>query len=186
VKRGTIDLYIGVLKRCEELFELKAIDYGMSWRVLRLQSITDQILIKLKRIQTIVSNNSQAVLDSVEDDLIGVINYCIIAIMQCHILKTKDTDLMPEDVSFLHRRVVDEITLLFLRKNHDYDESWRMMRFDSVIDIMLMKVMRLKNIENRGGEIVASEGVEANYQDIVNYAVIASIKLNEAVELSTS
>jgi hypothetical protein len=180
LNKATIDLYKGTLNKCEKLFKLKLEDYGMAWRVLRLTSITDQILIKIERIRTIFINGTQAVNDNIEDDLIGIINYSIMAVMQTSLIENETYSILEQNVIFdLYEEIAKKITSLFLKKNQDYGESWRIMRFNSILDIMLMKIMRLKNIEDKGGKTLISEGIEANYQDIANYAIIACIKLNE-------
>lgn len=151
----------------------------MSWRVLSLPSITDQILIKAKRIQSILINNNQKVPDTIQEDLFGIVNYSILAIIQSEI--DSNTELHNEAIYSIYDKIVDETSKLFLKKNHDYNESWKIMRIRSVIDIILMKLMRLKTIEDKGGITLISEGIKSNYQDIINYAIIAYIKINEKI-----
>ena len=178
MKSKTIDEYKEVIKRCKEVFEKKTKDYGTAWRVLRLPSITDQIYIKAKRIRSIQEKGNQRVADDIISEFIGIVNYGIIALIQIGL-----GDVTGENVSF--DRVMDEYgncsdeTMQLLEdKNHDYNEAWRDMRISSMTDIILMKIQRVKQIEDNEGITIISEGVKANYQDMINYAVFCLIKLN--------
>lgn len=171
--------YKQVISTCKTLFSKKTHDYGTAWRVLRLSSITDQIFIKAQRIRSIQEKGSQKVEDSVKDEFIGIINYCIIAIIQLQLAGSEKMDLSFEELEPLYDQAVDDTFSLLQNKNHDYGEAWRDMRVSSITDIILMKLLRVKQIEDNAGKTLASEGVKANYQDMINYAVFASIKLNE-------
>jgi hypothetical protein len=174
----TLDEYNQVIKRCKEVFEKKTIDYGTAWRILRLPSITDQIFIKAQRIRSIQEKGLQKVADDVISEFIGIINYCIIALIQIKLKGVSEEELPPRRVMALYELAVNETMDLLVKKNHDYDEAWREMRVSSMTDIILMKLFRVKQIEDNEGITIISEGVGANYQDIMNYAVFCLIKLN--------
>jgi len=159
------------------LFDKKNKDYGTSWRILRLSSLTDQIFIKAQRIRSIQEKGSQKIADGIEGEFIGIINYCIIALIQKSLENSDQMEFAPEELSGFYDQQV-EITLELLRnKNHDYGEAWRDMRISSMTDLILMKIFRTKQIENNDGVTLVSEGVEANYQDMLNYAVFCLITL---------
>lgn len=168
--------YKAVMASCKSLFEKKTRDYGTAWRVLRLPSITDQIFIKAQRIRSIQEKGVQKVEDPIKDEFIGIINYCIIALIQIQLEKSTDMDIKFEDLEPLYNRAVQETFDLLQNKNHDYGEAWRDMRITSITDIILMKLFRVKQIEDNQGKTLVSEGVKANYQDMINYAVFAMIK----------
>jgi len=147
--------------------------------VLRLPSITDQIFIKAQRIRSIQEKGVQKVGDPVRDEFVGIINYCIIALLQIRLEGTSDLDIKFEKLEPLYDKAVDETFDLLQNKNHDYGEAWRDMRVTSITDIILMKLLRVKQIEDNQGKTLVSEGIEANYQDMINYSVFALIKLNE-------
>lgn len=170
--------YREVIATCKALFEKKTRDYGTAWRILRLPSITDQIFIKAQRIRSIQEKGAQKVDDPVKDEFIGIINYCIIAMIQIN-LATDKMDLTFEELEPYYDEAVDETFSLLQNKNHDYGEAWREMRVTSITDIILMKLLRVKQIENNAGKTLVSEGVKANYQDMINYSVFALIKLKE-------
>lgn len=170
-----------VLKPCKELFLKKNEDYGTSWRILRLPSLTDQIFIKASRIRAIQEKGLQKISDPVETEFVGIINYCIIAMIQLELAgKPPGQDPGPQEIAQLYDRMVAENQSLLSDKNHDYAEAWRDMRVPSITDIILMKLHRLKQIENNDGKTLVSEGVKANYQDIFNYSVFALILLHES------
>lgn len=175
----TASEYKQVISTCKTLFAKKTHDYGTAWRVLRLSSITDQIFIKAQRIRSIQEKGSQKVEDSIKDEFIGIINYCIIAIIQIELGDSNEMEITFEKLEPLYDRAVNETLELLQNKNHDYGEAWRDMRVSSITDIILMKLLRVKQIEDNAGKTLVSEGVKANYQDMINYAVFASIKLNE-------
>lgn len=172
----TITQHQAIIKVCKSLFEKKNKDYDTSWRVLRLPSCTDQILIKAQRIRTIQEKGTQKIEDPIETELIGIINYSLIALIQLELAGRSEQTIPYEELSLLYDRCVGEIQQLMAEKNHDYSEIWRDMRVSSLIDIILMKLLRIKQIENNAGNTLVSEGVKANYQDIVNYAVFALIQ----------
>jgi hypothetical protein len=167
--------YQAVISTCKTPFEKKTRDYGTAWRILRLPSITDQIFIKAQRIRSIQEKGVQKVDDPIKDEFIGIINYCIIALMQIKQENSTDLDLKFETIEPLYDETVGETFNLLQNKNHDYNEAWRDMRITSITDIILMKLIRVKQIEDNQGKTVVSEGVKANYQDMINYAVFAMI-----------
>ncbi len=171
--------YRQVISHCKALFDKKNKDYGTSWRILRLPSLTDQIFIKAQRIRSIQDKGQQKIVDGIEGEFIGIINYCIIALIQKTLEHSDQMEFSPEELGGIYDDQV-EITLELLRnKNHDYGEAWRDMRISSMTDLILMKIFRTKQIENNLGVTLVSEGVEANYQDMLNYAVFCLIKLKE-------
>lgn len=176
----TISEYKEVIKACKEVFEKKTRDYGTAWRILRLPSITDQIMIKAQRIRSIQEKGFQKVDDDIPNEFLGIVNYCIMAIMQMELSENTLTEMKFEEIESLYDKVVAETISLHEDKNHDYDEAWREMRISSMTDIILMKILRVKQIEDNEGKTIISEGVKANYQDMMNYAVFCLIKLNLA------
>ena len=171
--------YKEVISACQELFAKKTRDYGTAWRVLRLPSITDQIYIKAQRIRSIQDKGQQKVEDSIKDEFIAIVNYCVMALIQMKLEATSELELTAEEVVPLYEEAVKETYALLENKNHDYGEAWREMRVSSITDIILMKLLRVKQIEDNGGKTLVSEGVKANYQDMINYAVFCLIKLKE-------
>jgi Nucleotide modification associated domain 1 len=171
--------YKEVISACQDLFAKKTRDYGTAWRVLRLPSITDQIFIKAQRIRSIQEKGQQKIGDTIREEFIGIVNYCVMALIQIKLEKSTQVDLKVEQVLPLYEEVIAETHSLHEDKNHDYDEAWREMRISSMTDIILMKLLRVKQIEDNQGKTVASEGVIANYQDMINYAVFCLIKLKE-------
>ena len=175
--------YRQVISYCKALFDKKNKDYGTSWRILRLPSLTDQIFIKAQRIRSIQDKGAQRIEDGIEGEFIGIINYCIIALIQKSLESSDQMEFSPEELSGFYDLQV-EMTLELLRnKNHDYGEAWRDMRISSMTDLILMKIFRTKQIENNQGVTLVSEGVEANYQDMLNYAVFCLIKFNEEKQM---
>ncbi len=158
----------------------KTRDYGTAWRILRLASITDQIYIKAQRIRSIQDKGKQKVEEDISSEFIGIINYCIIAMMQQELENSENMELAPDKVEILYDRFVKETHDLLMNKNHDYGEAWREMRITSITDIILMKIFRVKQIEDNQGKTIVSEGVKANYQDMLNYAVFCLIKMGFA------
>ena len=169
--------YGEVVGICRELFFKKSKDYGTAWRVLRTLSITDQIFIKAQRIRTLEENKVSRIDEGIRDEYIGIVNYCAIALIQLDLHDDSRMDIPVEEVMSNFDRVLAETKNLMLNKNHDYGEAWRDMRISSLTDLILMKILRVKQIEDNEGETLASEGVRANYQDMLNYAVFALIKL---------
>lgn len=173
----TSNEYREVISRCKELFRKKTIDYGTAWRIFRLSSITDQIFIKAQRIRSIQEKGNQKVNDPIEDDFVGIINYCLIALLQISYSKDDRMEIPFEELEPIYDHWVNETRGLLENKNHDYGEAWREMRVSSMTDIILMKLLRTKQIEDNQGQTLVSEGIEANYQDMINYAVFCLIKL---------
>lgn len=169
--------YDSVVEQCKALFLKKAADYGTAWRIMRLPSITDQIFIKAQRIRTIEENKFAKVADDIPSEYIGIINYCVIAMIQLELPSDAAEDLPIEQVELLYDQYIQETKELMLSKNHDYGEAWRDLRMGSLTDLILMKIFRVKQIEDNSGLTIVSEGVKANYQDMLNYAVFALIKL---------
>jgi hypothetical protein len=174
----TINEYSQVIKECKKIFVNKTLDYGTAWRILRLSSITDQIFIKAQRVRSIQEKGIQKVEEDISSEFIGIINYCVIALMQLELGDSPELELSPEKVGTLYDKHINDTINLLMKKNHDYGEAWREMRVSSITDIILMKLLRVKQIEDNKGKTRISEGVEANYQDMINYSVFALIKLN--------
>lgn len=168
--------YISVIEKCKSLFDKKTKDYGTAWRVLRLSSITDQIFIKAQRIRSIQEKGTQKIADNVDSEFVGIVNYCIIAMIQLGFAQHTEMELSAEKVSVLYDNYVEKTLELLRNKNHDYGEAWRDMRVSSMTDLILMKILRIKQIEDNDGKTLVSEGLEANYQDMMNYAVFCLIK----------
>jgi hypothetical protein len=169
--------YTNVMNVCREIFEKKSIDYGPSWRILRPSSLTDQIFIKAQRIRTIQETGENKVGESFEDAFMAIVNYCIMAIIQVrHEAKIND-DMTVEQAVIAYREVEKEAFELMQKKNHDYGEAWRDMRVSSLTDLILSKVLRIKQIEDNAGLTLVSEGIEGNYFDMLNYSVFALIHL---------
>ncbi len=173
----TISEYREVIKSCKEVFEKKTRDYGTAWRILRLPSITDQIMIKAQRIRSIQEKGVQKINEDISNEFLGIVNYCVMAIMQMEIKPGASHELKFEEIEPLYDKVISDTMSLHEDKNHDYDEAWRGMRISSMTDIILMKILRVKQIEDNEGKTVVSEGIKANYQDMMNYAVFCLIKL---------
>jgi hypothetical protein len=175
--------YRQVISYCKALFDKKNKDYGTSWRILRLPSLTDQIFIKAQRIRSIQDKGAQRIEDGIEGEFIGIINYCIIALIQKSLESSDQMEFSPEELSAFYDQQVETTLELLRNKNHDYGEAWRDMRISSMTDLILMKIFRTKQIENNQGVTLVSEGVEANYQDMLNYAVFCLIKFNEEKQM---
>lgn len=172
----TIREFSCVKEKCRKVFEQKMYDYGTSWRIMRPSSITDQIMIKARRIRSLEEKGGVGrIAEGVEPEYIGIINYCVMGLIQL----SQDTgeDFPPEKVMALYDEWFDRSTSLMTAKNHDYDEAWRDMLITSLTDIILQKLLRTRRIELHRGETIVSEGIDANYMDMINYAVFALIKL---------
>lgn len=169
--------YDSVIQYCRELFLKKTKDYGTAWRILRASSITDQIFIKAQRIRTLEEKKISKVGESIHSEYVGIINYCVIAMMQLEMSENASMELEVAEVQTRYDRLVSETKELMFAKNHDYGEAWRDMRMSSLTDLILMKILRVKQIEDNEGQTLASEGVTANYQDMLNYAVFALIRM---------
>lgn len=166
-----------VMKMCRSLFEKKLHDYGAAWRIMRPQSITDQIYIKANRIRSLQMKGTSMIDEGEVSEFIGIVNYSIIGLIQLHKGVADKEDMTPAEALAEYDSNVKAVYELMVRKNHDYDEAWRMMRIASYTDLILMKVFRTKQIEELQGATLVSEGVDANYMDMLNYAVFALIKL---------
>ncbi|MDE6256441.1 MAG: DUF1599 domain-containing protein [Muribaculaceae bacterium] len=162
---------------CRNIFEKKLKDYGTSWRIMRPSSLTDQIYIKARRVRSLEEKGLEnaSVDEGIEPEFIGIVNYCVIALIQLH-LGPGET-LSTEKALELYDKQLNEATKLMTDKNHDYDEAWRFMRVSSFTDIILQKLLRTKEIEDHNGKTLISEGIDANYMDMINYALFAIIKL---------
>jgi hypothetical protein len=174
----TSSQYTNVINSCRVIFEKKTIDYGTSWRILRPSSLTDQIFIKAQRIRTVQETGENRVGESFEDAFQGIVNYCIMAIIQLRHPVDFNDNLSPERALKFYREIENEAFELMQRKNHDYGEAWRDMRVSSLTDLILTKILRIKQIEDNKGKTLASEGVEGNYFDMLNYSIFALIHLN--------
>ncbi|WP_420146712.1 DUF1599 domain-containing protein [Spirosoma sp.] len=173
--------YRQVIQRCKDLFLKKNQDYGTAWRILRLPSITDQIYIKAQRIRTLQDTGVSRVGEGIEPEFVGIINYCVMALIQLELTNDLRTDIPTDELEKLYDEQVGRVIDLLFAKNHDYGEAWREMRVSSMTDIILMKLLRTKQIEDNQGTTLVSEGVEANYMDMINYAVFCLIKSNAGV-----
>ncbi|MEP1096688.1 MAG: DUF1599 domain-containing protein [Cyclobacteriaceae bacterium] len=179
MKIETEQQYLEIISECKDIFAKKTKDYGTAWRILRLPSITDQILIKAQRIRSIQEKGEQKVGEDISNEFKGIINYCIIAIVQMQLNGTEEMEIPFSDLEPMYDKASQETLALLGDKNHDYNEAWREMRVSSMTDIILMKLMRVKQIEDNAGKTLISEGIDANYQDMINYSVFCLIKLKE-------
>lgn len=171
--------YDAVIDKCRDIFSKKTNDYGTAWRVLRPISIIDQIFIKAQRIRTIQDKKQQRVEDDIAGEFIGIINYGIIGNIQLALPEDAPEELEPQDAVSLYSAQANAAKQLMQNKNHDYGEAWRSMSQESFVDLILMKLQRMKQILANDGKTLISEGIEANYFDIINYAVFALILMNE-------
>ncbi|WP_442592250.1 DUF1599 domain-containing protein [Pedobacter sp. AW31-3R] len=169
--------YDAVIAVCRSLFLKKTKDYGTAWRILRLSSITDQLFIKAQRIRTLEEKKISKVGEGIIPEYIAIVNYCVMAMIQAELTEADPYEMPLEEVTILFDEKVQETKDLMLAKNHDYGEAWREMRISSLTDLILMKIFRVKQIEDNQGATLASEGVHANYQDMLNYAVFALIRM---------
>lgn len=176
----TSEQYDAAIKKCRNIFELKVKDYGTSWRIMRLPSLTDQIFIKANRIRTIEDSSVQKIEEGIEPEFIGLVNYCTIALIQMELGISENHELPLIEAIKLYDKHLKNAKNLMLDKNHDYGEAWRDMRIGSYTDLILMKINRIKQIEGNSGKTLISEGNDSHYTDIINYAVFALIKLSES------
>jgi hypothetical protein len=174
---STAEQYQSVMKNCKALFAKKTEDYGSAWRILRLPSLTDQIFIKAQRIRGLQTHTTQKIEEGEVPEFIGIINYSIMALIQIELGISSSPDLDPEQAMKYYEKHEAIVYELMVAKNHDYGEAWRDMRVSSLTDLILQKLMRVKQIEANDGKTLVSEGIDANYQDIVNYALFALIHL---------
>lgn len=177
--KDTKKQFHAVLAQCRKMFIDKMKDYGPSWRILRTSSITDQIYIKVKRIRTLQTSEIHLVDEGIEPEFIAIVNYAAMGVIQLRLGVVDKPDLTAEEATALFDEVTNESYELMTRKNHDYDEAWRDMRISSITDLIMSKVLRTKSIEDNGGKTLVSEGLDANYYDMINYAVFALILLGE-------
>ena len=173
----TLRQYDNVTSKCKSLFEKKLQDYGSAWRILRLSSLTDQIFIKAQRIRGLQQNSVQMIDEGQTDEFIGIINYSIMALIQIEKGIVEAPDLSPSESIEFYDLMMNKTRDLMMNKNHDYGEAWREMRVSSLTDLILQKLLRVKQIEDNEGSTLVSEGIDANYTDIINYAVFALIHL---------
>ncbi len=172
-------LFDQAISQCREIFEKKTYDYGTAWRILRPISITDQIFIKAQRIRSIEEKQENKVGESIENEFVGIVNYCIIALIQLELSPTEDMEMDPAVVLSHYDAKAEMCKQLMMTKNHDYGEAWRDMRVSTYTDLILMKILRTKQIEDKGGKTLISEGIDANFSDMLNYSIFALIRLND-------
>ncbi len=166
--------------KCRDLFLKKTSDYGTAWRILRTTSLTDQIFIKAQRIRTLEEKGVSKVGEGIGDEFVGIINYSIMALIQMQLSEEKQIEIGTETALHYYERELAETRALMLKKNHDYGEAWREMRPSSFTDLILMKLLRIKQIENNQGQTIVSEGIDSGYRDMINYSVFALIQMGEA------
>lgn len=177
---NTEDQFKDTVSECRSLFEKKLHDYGASWRILRPSSLTDQLYIKAKRIRSLEIKKESLVGEGIRPEFIALINYGIIGLIQLARGFADSVDVTPAEALGLYDHYATEALELMIRKNHDYDEAWLSMRVSSYTDLILTKIERIKEIEDLHGQVLVSEGIDANYMDVINYAVFGAIKLKES------
>ncbi len=177
MNNNTAKQFEEVIAFCREIFEVKQKDYGTAWRILRLSSLTDQIYIKANRIRSLQVKEKNLVDEGIVPEFVGIVNYSVMALIQLDLGVSESADMSADDSIKLYTQKLIESRDLMMNKNHDYDEAWRNMRVSSFTDIILMKLLRIKQIEDNKGQTIVSEGLDANYQDIINYSLFALIKL---------
>ena len=176
---NTSNQYDSVVEQCKNLFTKKMSDYGSAWRILRLPSLTDQIFIKAQRIRQLQENDIRKVDEGEKSEFIGIINYSVMALIQLELGVVENPDLSSDEATELYNKHMTITKELMENKNHDYSEAWRDMRVSSLTDLIIQKLLRVKQIEDNEGKTLVSEGIDANYQDMINYAVFAMIHLSE-------
>ncbi|MCL1937556.1 MAG: DUF1599 domain-containing protein [Candidatus Azobacteroides sp.] len=174
---NTVEQFECVIAVCRDLFEQKLKDYGASWRIMRPESITDQIFIKAKRIRSLELKGFSKVNEGIKSEFIAIVNYGVIGLIQLNLHFSDAIDMQESEALALYDQYISETKELMYNKNHDYDEAWRSMRISSYTDMILTKIYRTKQIEEKGGKTLVSEGIGANYMDMINYALFALIKL---------
>jgi len=175
----TSEQYHRVVDECKDIFFKKMNDYGTAWRILRTSSITDQIFIKANRIRTIQQLQRSLIEEGIKPEFVGIVNYSLMALIQLELMEDDELNLSEGRARELYEKYVEEAFQLMRKKNHDYGEAWRDMRISSLTDLILMKLLRIKQIEDNKGKTLISEGVDANYYDIINYAIFALIHFSE-------
>ncbi|MFN8309147.1 MAG: DUF1599 domain-containing protein [Chitinophagales bacterium] len=178
--KNTSAQYDDQIAKCRDIFQKKTHDYGTSWRIMRISSLTDQLFIKAQRIKTIEQGAQQKVDEGIESEFIGLVNYAIIGLIQLSISDTAQVELDEAYALQLFDEKVAAVKALMMAKNHDYGEAWRDMRSSSFTDLILMKLLRIKQIEDNKGQTLISEGIDAGYSDIINYAIFALIQLTDS------
>jgi hypothetical protein len=179
--KNTSQQYDASIAICRDIFAKKMKDYGSSWRMFRISSITDQVFIKAQRIRTIEQNKTQKIEDDIRGEYIGIVNYSIIALIQLDLKDDSRMKLPLEEAQSLYDKHAAAAKELMENKNHDYGEAWREMRMSSLTDMILTKLVRIKQIEDNEGSTIISEGIDANYFDIINYSIFALIRLSESL-----
>lgn len=174
----TVQQYKKVIANCRSIFEKKGQDYGTAWRILRVSSLTDQIFIKAQRIRTLQETGVSKVGEDAEGEFVAIVNYCVMGLIQLD--KPDHSEISLTEAMRLYDLKTEEAFNLMQAKNHDYGEAWRDMRISSLTDLIMMKILRVKQIEDNQGKTLISEGIAANYQDMMNYAVFALILSNES------
>ena len=167
-----------VVAQCRSVFSKKLHDYGAAWRILRPQSVTDQIFIKANRIRSLEVKGNARIQEGIRPEFIAIVNYGIIGLIQLELGYTEQVDLLPEEALAIYDQKISLAKNLMMDKNHDYDEAWRSMRVPSYTDLILMKLHRTKQIEDLGGQTIMSEGIDANYLDMMNYAIFGLIRMD--------
>jgi hypothetical protein len=180
--QSTSQQYDAAVAICKDIFLKKMRDYGTAWRNLRPRSLTDQIFIKAQRIRSIEEKGTQRVGDDIRGEYVGIVNYCLIALIQLELYSDTRVDIPADEVEALYVKYSMQTKRLMEDKNHDYGEAWREMRMESLTDLILMKIHRVKQIEDNEGRTIISEGVDANYMDMINYALFGLIRLSEFVK----
>lgn len=175
----TIKQYDEQLGKCRDIYLKKTKDYGTAWRILRPSSLTDQLYIKAKRIRSIEEKGEQKVEEGIENEFIGLVNYSIMALIQLEMPEDAEIELSEAEAAKYYDSYAEKTRALMMAKNHDYGEAWREMRVSSLTDLILMKLLRIKQIEDNKGKTLISEGLDAGYQDIINYSLFALIRINE-------
>ena len=175
----TSQQYDQAIQKCKSIFINKSKDYGTSWRVMRLSSITDQVFIKAQRIRNIEEKGFQKIGDDIESEYMGIVNYCIMGLIQIELKDSKELNLPIEELTVLYDKYAKSTKELMENKNHDYGEVWRDMRVSTFTDILLVRLMRIKQIEDNKGQTIMSEGIDANLQDMINYSLFALIRIDE-------
>ena len=176
---NTSNQYDNAVKLCQDVFNKKMHDYGTAWRVLRTSSLTDQLYIKAKRIRSIEEKGISRVDEGIQPEFIGIVNYSVMALLQLELGYSEDTELDPSVAKSLYEKYIVTAKSLMENKNHDYDEAWREMRVSSLTDLILQKILRIKQIEDNKGKTLISEGIDSNYLDMVNYSIFALIKMEK-------
>ena len=174
---NTEQQFENIISLCRNLFQKKLTDYGASWRILRTKSVTDQIFIKAKRIRSLEEKGTSRVDEDINSEVIAIVNYGIVGLIQLELGYTDVVDINPTEARALYDKYMEQTKNLMFAKNHDYGEAWRSMRVSSYTDLILMKIYRTKQIENNDGHTLVSEGIDANYMDMINYSIFGLIKL---------